>query len=114
MIVVAFCLATSTEAQTAKTKKAKTTKHVHTAKYQCPMKCEGEKTYKQAGKCPVCKMNLKKLPATSTAAAYQCPMNCEGTKTYAKEGKCPVCNMNLKKVATKKGTSEDEKNHKHS
>jgi len=29
--------------------------------YQCPMKCEGEKTYKQPGKCPVCKMDLKEL-----------------------------------------------------
>lgn len=27
--------------------------------YQCPMKCEGEKTYAQAGKCPKCGMNLK-------------------------------------------------------
>lgn len=28
--------------------------------YQCPMKCEGEKTYDQLGKCPKCKMDLKK------------------------------------------------------
>jgi uncharacterized protein YxeA len=28
--------------------------------YQCPMKCEEEKTYEKEGKCPVCKMNLKK------------------------------------------------------
>lgn len=26
--------------------------------YQCPMKCEGEKTYNQPGSCPVCKMDL--------------------------------------------------------
>ncbi len=26
--------------------------------YQCPMKCEGEKTYTQTGKCPVCGMDL--------------------------------------------------------
>jgi len=26
--------------------------------YQCPMKCESEKTYTQAGKCPVCGMDL--------------------------------------------------------
>lgn len=31
----------------------------HAGVYQCPMKCEGEKTYAEAGKCPVCKMNLK-------------------------------------------------------
>lgn len=28
-------------------------------KYQCPMKCEGEKTYEQPGNCPVCNMKLK-------------------------------------------------------
>ena len=27
--------------------------------YQCPMKCEGEKTYDKAGQCPVCGMDLK-------------------------------------------------------
>ncbi len=34
--------------------------------YQCPMKCEGAKTYSAPGKCPVCSMNLKKI----TAAKY--------------------------------------------
>jgi hypothetical protein len=27
-------------------------------KYQCPMKCEGDKVYHQPGRCPVCKMEL--------------------------------------------------------
>jgi predicted small lipoprotein YifL len=27
--------------------------------YQCPMKCEGEKTYDKPGKCPKCSMDLK-------------------------------------------------------
>ena len=27
-------------------------------KYQCPMNCEGNKTYNQPGECPVCKMQL--------------------------------------------------------
>lgn len=31
------------------------------ASYQCPMKCEGEKSYEEAGSCPVCKMDLKKI-----------------------------------------------------
>ncbi len=26
--------------------------------YQCPMKCEGEKTYDAPGRCPICGMNL--------------------------------------------------------
>ena len=29
--------------------------------YQCPMKCEGDKTYDKPGKCPKCKMDLKKM-----------------------------------------------------
>lgn len=29
--------------------------------YQCPMKCEGEKTYDSAGKCPVCTMDMKEV-----------------------------------------------------
>lgn len=29
--------------------------------YQCPMKCEGSKTYNVAGNCPVC--NMKMVPA---------------------------------------------------
>jgi protein SCO1/2 len=27
--------------------------------FQCPMKCEGDKVYKEEGTCPVCKMDLK-------------------------------------------------------
>lgn len=27
--------------------------------YQCPMKCEGDKTYDKPGECPLCKMELK-------------------------------------------------------
>lgn len=29
--------------------------------YQCPMKCEGDKTYKEEGQCPVCHMDLKEV-----------------------------------------------------
>jgi hypothetical protein len=32
-----------------------------TAVYQCPMKCEGDKTYSEPGKCPKCEMDLKKV-----------------------------------------------------
>ena len=32
-----------------------------TATYQCPMKCEGEKTYAAAGACPECEMDLAKM-----------------------------------------------------
>ncbi|QYK48347.1 MAG: efflux RND transporter periplasmic adaptor subunit [Phycisphaeraceae bacterium] len=37
-------------------------------KYFCPMKCEGEKTYDQPGRCPVCKMKLKEMPAEAGAS----------------------------------------------
>ncbi len=29
--------------------------------YQCPMKCEGEKTYTAPGQCPKCGMDIKKM-----------------------------------------------------
>lgn len=32
-----------------------------TAEYQCPMKCEDEKTYSEPGNCPECKMALKEV-----------------------------------------------------
>lgn len=31
------------------------------AQYQCPMKCEGDKTYDEAGECPKCGMDLKEV-----------------------------------------------------
>ena len=44
--------------------KAEDAEHNHSddmATYQCPMKCEGDKTYAEAGTCPTCKMDLKKV-----------------------------------------------------
>jgi uncharacterized protein with PIN domain len=86
--------------KTATTTKTTTTKaSEQAAKYQCPMKCEGDKTYAKAGKCPTCKMALAKVQ--KEVAAYKCPMMCEGDKTYTKADKCPVCKMNLVKADTK-------------
>lgn len=31
------------------------------AVYQCPMQCEGDKTYDEKGSCPVCKMDIKEI-----------------------------------------------------
>lgn len=83
-----------------------------TVAYQCPMKCEGDKTYSQAGKCPKCGMNLKAVTKSAVAAVYQCPMKCEGDKTYDKAGKCPKCNMNLAKVEPNK-EKENHQGHNH-
>lgn len=113
MALIALSLNASANAQTSSSKKAKATKLASAVKYQCPMKCEGDKTYAKEGKCPECNMKLKALPVSAATAAYQCPMKCEGEKTYAKEGKCPECNMKLAKVDTKKkATSHDGHNHK--
>ena len=46
-----------TLAQTQESKKAKTEDKKEV--YQCPMKCEGAKTYAKKGKCPSCTMDLK-------------------------------------------------------
>jgi Zn-finger nucleic acid-binding protein len=67
------------------------------------MKCEGDKMYDKPGKCPVCKMELKKVNKDIEVAHYQCPMKCEGDKMYDKPGKCPVCKMDLKKVKEDSG-----------
>ncbi len=40
--------------------KAKTEQVAENAEYQCPMKCEGDKTYDKPGRCPKCGMNLEK------------------------------------------------------
>ncbi len=81
------------------------------------MQCEGDKTYKEPGDCPVCGMHLKKMEEEhdqsenkhdehahhhhkdthSTTDKYYCPMHCEGDKTYDEPGNCPVCGMHLKK-----------------
>ena len=37
--------------------------------YQCPMKCEGDKTYDEPGTCPVCKMDLKEVEAKTKIAS---------------------------------------------
>ena len=37
--------------------------------YECPMHCEGDKTYDKPGSCPVCKMDLTPVEAKEKAAA---------------------------------------------
>lgn len=48
----------------ALTKTSEQKKEMVAAKaYACPMKCEGDKTYAEAGKCPKCGMYLKEVKA---------------------------------------------------
>ena len=42
-------------------KKEEKENHEHHTMYQCPMKCEGDKMYDKAGKCPTCNMDLKEV-----------------------------------------------------
>lgn len=68
------------------------------AKYYCPMHCEGEKTYDRPGSCPVCGMNLEKVPQLqNTARQYTCPMHPEIIKDAP--GACPICGMDLVPLA---------------
>ncbi len=39
--------------------------------YQCPMKCEGDKTYLEPCTCPVCNMDLQKLEDKETSHAHE-------------------------------------------
>ncbi|REA58501.1 hypothetical protein DSL64_20660 [Dyadobacter luteus] len=55
-------LLTACAGNTEKTEKSETTTEAaHAKAYACPMKCEGDKTYEQAGSCPVCKMELQEV-----------------------------------------------------
>ena len=63
-------------------------------KYYCPMHCEGDKVYDKPGTCPVCGMNLEKIPELTPARnKYTCPMHPEVIKDGP--GSCPICGMDL-------------------
>ena len=110
LLITAICFTASVHAQKTKVK-TKTKQQVARSSYQCPMKCEEEKTYNKPGKCAVCNMNLRKIEPVQ--ASYACPMKCEGEKTYVKAGKCPVCNMNLKPVQVTDKKKDDHTGHAH-
>jgi hypothetical protein len=52
-------------------KEATTTTATAGGQYVCPMKCEGEKTYAEPGKCPVCNMDLVVMEGQATSATYE-------------------------------------------
>lgn len=60
-----LCVACSGNNQKTETQET-ATEHVAEKQYACPMKCEGEKTYTEAGTCPVCKMELKEVAMAET------------------------------------------------
>ncbi len=61
--------------------------------FYCPMHCEGDKTYDEAGRCPVCGMDLIEQPKLVIASQYTCPMHPEIIKDEM--GSCPICGMDL-------------------
>jgi len=74
-------------------------------KYYCPMHCEGDKMYNKPGNCPVCGMNLEKMPELASAkTTYTCPMHPEIIRDAP--GACPICGMNLVPTAP---ANEDNK-----
>lgn len=62
-MIAALTFASCNNSQKKETKTEKT-EQTENAKYQCPMKCEGEKTYDKPGSCPVCNMDLEKVEGT--------------------------------------------------
>lgn len=62
-------------------------------KYYCPMHCEGDKLYDKPGSCPVCGMNLEKIPDFTPKTQYTCPMHPEVVSD--EPGSCPKCGMDL-------------------
>ncbi|SHF84000.1 Cu2+-exporting ATPase [Flavobacterium segetis] len=63
-------------------------------KYYCPMFCEGEKVYEEAGDCPVCGMDLVKAPdLESSKTLFTCPMHPEIEQDHP--GSCSICGMDL-------------------
>lgn len=87
------------------------------AKYYCPMHCEGDKMYDKAGNCPVCGMDLTKVPLVSpkrpaqksgTNEKYTCPMHPQIITDAP--GSCPICGMDLVPLQPEEG--EENKTYK--
>jgi len=94
---VAFSNAQSTEAVA---EEVKTEVASADAAYQCPMDCEHGKTYKEAGSCPVCKMDLKAKDAEKACCKGKDKAECKKKKADCKGKDKAACK---KKKADCKG-----------
>ena len=75
-------------------------------RYYCPMRCEGDETYGQAGECPVCGMHLQKeAGASAKKVNYTCPMHPDIKQDHP--GTCPKCGMNLVPEKGEETSEED-------
>jgi len=87
--------------------------HNHTPKkeiegngvFYCSMHCEDEKTYQEAGNCPVCGMDLIEEPKATQGIQYTCSMHPEVIKDSP--GSCPICGMDL--IPMEPSDSEEDK-----
>ena len=81
--------------------------HPGSARYYCPMRCEGDKTYDKPGDCPVCGMHLQKEAGTGSRknVMYTCPMHPEVKQDSP--GACPKCGMNLVPEKGEEASEED-------
>lgn len=61
VIAIAFLASCGGDAAKSKSDSVQASGDVAAVKYQCPMKCEGDKTYDAAGKCPMCQMDTKEV-----------------------------------------------------
>jgi len=57
-LIAISSLSTGCGSKPQQTEEHESQEHAH---YQCPMDCEAGKTYEEAGKCPVCKMDLAEI-----------------------------------------------------
>ncbi|MGV3600928.1 MAG: heavy metal-binding domain-containing protein [Dyadobacter fermentans] len=73
VIIASLLLLSAACAGNKSEKDAATETHaVSEKKYACPMQCEGDKTYAEEGKCPVCKMDLQEVAMAETdSTAHQ-------------------------------------------
>ena len=58
VIVIMFFASCESNTSANKTNNTEQTANIM---YQCPMKCEGEKTYDEPGQCSKCNMDLQKV-----------------------------------------------------
>ncbi|WP_339841912.1 heavy metal translocating P-type ATPase [uncultured Maribacter sp.] len=91
-------------------KKKEKPKGTGTGTFYCPMHCEDDKTYDQAGDCPVCGMDLVEEQSLSATNSEQwtCPMHPEIIRD--EPGSCPICGMDL--VPLQPDLSAEEKTYK--
>lgn len=95
LLAFSFVLFTSCKDEKSKKKTESHSEMHESATYQCPMDCEDGKTYKEAGSCPVCKMDLK---AVDQAEGMTCTAHKDGKCSCQGEHcKCANCKKHAKK-----------------